>query len=927
MAKYLINGSTLTNISEAIQRKLSKTFKMNPESMPGYIDSIVTDSSAAPNYVIEEVNRVVTQVNTLQNSNTITFLATSDIHYGSTVANMEKMTGDLGHAIALLRNKIAFDFEADLGDKVWGNSNDPNEDVVSEAIFVNDLIGYSPTRMNCIGNHDTYKTSTNQRYAFTNFLNHGAVYGDELNGYCYRDLSDKKVRIFLLNTSESASGTSSGSYTVSSNAQLKWLCSQLMAMDGMTDYQILFMSHIPPDWQIESNVKSNILKILEAFELGNDHTIDGTTYTFSKITRPIIIGWCHGHIHNHKVRTVANINTTRFCIPSAWKGRANEYSGTNASNATYMEYFGETRSGENGFSPSSYAFGTATSTALSIVVINLETRKVNIINYGAHGEKGNREFVYDNANTVEIINNLTNVVNENTSQTAILNSQYYAIISPINNNYTVDSISVTMGGNSANEYISGNIINIPKVTGEIIITATGKEKIVYNVNNLLPKATTATSNAYYGEDYTGDGVNDGYYMDRRISESDSKYDGTYTNDLPGFIATGWIPYTPVANSEESAIYVRGGQFFLDNDGTNEAKYSRIFCWPDTKTPISNQAGARAWCSGDASNLLSNYYTVTRPEGENVNYYKFVPKFNPHASQQDLFKYVRLSFKKVPDEDVIITVGQPIVNSGTVTNYNVAMNLKHITSSNTATSIPSNTNYTTVLTPESNYEITSVVVMEGTNNITANAYNNVTGQITIQAPIKGNITITATATASSSEPDEPSYINQLSNAESYNAGAGTYGKDYNEDGALDGYYTGVRLSESYTSNGAGANTGTSKSSGTDKFATGWIPYSCVADEDHAIYIKNAKIDTSDEYCRIYLYYNKTKAPVGGNTPSYAGGTSIETHYTITRIKEDATNGEYYYKLVLKKNYDGGKYIRFSLKSTNKAPIITFGEPIE
>ena len=925
MTKYLIKESTLTNISKAIQRKLSKTFKMNPESMPGYIDSIVTGSSNAPDYVIGEVNRVVDQVNTLQNSNTITFLATSDIHYGSTVTDMEKMTGDLGHAITLLRNKIAFDFEADLGDKVWGNSGDPNEDVVREAIFVNDLMGYSPVRMSCVGNHDTYKTSTNQRYAFTNFLNYGAVYGDELNGYCYRDLPDKKIRIFLLNTSESASGTDSGSSIVSSNAQLKWLCSQLMAMDGMTDYQILFMSHMPPDWQIHLNIKSNVLKVLEAFELGNDYTIDGTTYTFSKIARPIIIGWCHGHIHNHKVRTVADIDTTRFCIPSAWKNRANEYSGTNANNATYMEYFGEPRSGEDSFGPDSYVFNTATSTALSVVVVNLETRKVSIINYGAHGKKGNREFVYGDADIVGIINNLANVINKNTSQTAVLNSRYYAVISPINDNYIVDSISVTMGGNSANQYVNGNVIDIPKVTGEIIITATGKAKIVYNVDNLLPKATTATSNEYYGEDHTGDGINDGYYMNRRVSESDSKGDGTYTNDLSGFIATGWIPYTPVANNEESAIYVRGGQFFLDNDGTDEAKYSRIFCWPDTKIPISDQGGSRAQGSGPTNHLLSNYYIVTRPEGENVNYYKFVPTFSNPTDHQDAFKYVRLSFKKVPDEDVIITIGQPIVASDIVTNYNVTMTLEHITSSNTVTSIPSNINYTTVLTPESNYEITSIVVMEGANDITTSAYNSVTGQITVQAPIKGNITITAIATAI---PDEPSYVNQLSNAESYNAGAGTYGKDYNGDGVLDGYYIGTRLSENYANgDNAGANTGTSDSGGSDKFATGWIPYTSVADEDHAIYIKNAKIDTSDNHCRIYIYYSKTNAPEGGSTPTYASGAGIETHYTITKIKEDATNGEYYYKLVLKKDYAEGKYIRFSLKNTDKAPIITFGEPIE
>jgi hypothetical protein len=128
---------------------------------------------------------------------------------------MDNMLIDLNYAINLLREKLTFAFEGDMGDKVWGNSKDTTEDTNQEAIYVNSKLGYSPIRFSCCGNHDTYRTSINQRYAFTSYQNYGSSYGNELRGYCYRDLDNKKIRVILLNTSELDDNAYSSTMTIS----------------------------------------------------------------------------------------------------------------------------------------------------------------------------------------------------------------------------------------------------------------------------------------------------------------------------------------------------------------------------------------------------------------------------------------------------------------------------------------------------------------------------------------------------------------------------------------------------------------------------------------------------------------------------------------------------------------------------------------
>lgn len=54
--------------------------------------------------------------------------------------------------------------------------------------------------------------------------------------------------------------------------------------------------------------------------------------------------------------------------------------------------------------------------------------------------------------------------------------------------------------------------------------------------NLLPLSTKADSNAIYGGDYDGNGVNDGYQKNTRIGS-----DGTDRTGATGIYATGYIP--------------------------------------------------------------------------------------------------------------------------------------------------------------------------------------------------------------------------------------------------------------------------------------------------------------------------------------------------------------------------------------------------
>ena len=82
-------------------------------------------------------------------------------------------------------------------------------------------------------------------------------------------------------------------------------------------------------------------------------------------------------------------------------------------------------------------------------------------------------------------------------------------------------------------------------------------------------------------------------------------------------------------------------------------------------------------------------------------------------------------------------------AGAATAYVVTQSLLNVNSSFVGDSVASGSAFSTTLTAETGYTFASVVVSMGGVDITADAYNAVTGEVTI-ASVTGNVTITATA---------------------------------------------------------------------------------------------------------------------------------------------------------------------------------------
>lgn len=597
-------------------------------------DIVQNGGIPVPAYVAEEAERVAGEVLALQNADTLTFLATSDIHYSqdNSVDLMNNFTDDIGNAVHLLRSKINADFEADLGDKAFGATAYPNEDTAGEAMRVIEKLGYTDTRLECLGNHDTHNTTVAQREMFTARRNRGVVYGDTTNGYCYLDVGN--IRVIVLNTSEMGDDTYSSAITMRT-AQLQWLCTVLAEMAGKTGYHILLLSHMPPDWGVTS-AESELLKILKAYETGGRYTVSGTTYDFSATGRADIIGWCHGHLHNHKFRKIAGTDIWRFCIPGALKTRANEYSNkSDYPDAAFQELFGNET-----LTKGDYTIGTATSTAFSVVVIDPVKKIISIINYGAGGAERNRVINYGSAVTYYAISNvLTNVKNSNSATSIAAGAAYSASLTVTAGE--LSSVKVTMGGVDITDSVcKDGAIFIQRVTGNIVITATAIESggddgtdDDFNVTNLVPTATVVNGTAIYN----GVGYKDGYRISGGISES----------ALAGYVMTGAITYKENSDGTHKTIYIRGAA--LDTSDSS-CRWTGL---PENAT-VSNTIQLNGGAT-NAGYRFSDYFTV---ETLGEKYYKMTPKESGFDGYGRTVVGFLMSLKG-SGANLIITLDEPI----------------------------------------------------------------------------------------------------------------------------------------------------------------------------------------------------------------------------------------------------------------------------
>lgn len=228
--------------------------------------------------------------------------------------------------------------------------------------------------------------------------------------------------------------------------------------------------------------------------------------------------------------------------------------------------------------------------------------------------------VKEAAKTYSVTNNLTNCVNSNSATVVEEGAAYNATISPASG-YTLDSVTVTMGGNAVT--VSDGVINITNVTGNIVITAVAEE-VVEEVKNWITNSQNADGSLFVGTNGEA-----GYKSDTRFGTSD----GGERANATGIEATGFIPVTA-----DDTLYFKGVTITTSANETT--------CWYDSDHNFITGGG-----SSTRTVFGTMDGTVTSVKISDI-------KSGAPANNSDKIAYVRIS-ASVIDANSIITKNQPI----------------------------------------------------------------------------------------------------------------------------------------------------------------------------------------------------------------------------------------------------------------------------
>ncbi|MBR3963884.1 MAG: hypothetical protein IKJ80_00565 [Clostridia bacterium] len=211
------------------------------------------------------------------------------------------------------------------------------------------------------------------------------------------------------------------------------------------------------------------------------------------------------------------------------------------------------------------------------------------------------DLVLDTNVYYSITNNLTNCTNSNGATQVVEGGSYFATVTA-NSGYELKSVSATMGGSAVS--VSGGVINIASVTGDIVITAVAEEKAVE------PSYTNLAKNFEVGR-----------------FKSSGAIDATTTDATA---CTDYIPFTP-----GTVVRIKG---FGALDDYNCVQYK------SDKTQFN---------SALATNTVNDtYHTYSYDSATGI-----VTLTSVNAN----FGFIRFSGKLTgTTDDVIITVNEPIV---------------------------------------------------------------------------------------------------------------------------------------------------------------------------------------------------------------------------------------------------------------------------
>jgi hypothetical protein len=374
---------------------------------------------------------------------------------------------------------------------------------------------------------------------------------------------------------------------MTSTEQVAWLTNALNLSNKGADWRSIILSHHPLDWG----------------KAGGKNPVDVIK------TSTGLIASFHGHIHNFLSGTVTDTELPRIAIPNAGYSRENQYGETYGVNWKESTTYSKTP-------------GTAENTSFCVITIDLAARKIYADHYGAGYD---RIIPYDGATvtTHTVTNHLTNVSNSNAS-TVVEEGKPYSATLTADKGYTLESVTVTMGGSSV--AVSGGSIDISSVTGDIVITATAvKTATGGNDKNLVTRSIDPAT----GEVYNGCGYKDGVYGSGA---------GEGSTAAPDFVLTGLIAY---GNDRTAPIYIMGA----DVDTSNSR--CRILGFTSSRE-VSFQSAS--------GNNISTYFNVDIIDVVD-KYYMLTPT-SAFKTATGFTDYLRFSLIG-EGKNLIITIDEPI----------------------------------------------------------------------------------------------------------------------------------------------------------------------------------------------------------------------------------------------------------------------------
>ena len=317
-------------------------------------------------YVGNEADRVAELVRSVQNGNTLTMIAVSDVHYREDADVVVNAIEDMSAAIGAIREQLHIDYCISYGDVIyacWGGEDGLSDrlsyaDGVTDAAGVVKLTqrGFGATpQIRLVGNHDTNSTDSsgtkyftmNQLFGYFGAHNGETERPDDYRNRSYGLIDDdyRKLRIIYLNTSDFGGGSpNKGNYGnlnyYMSAEQTAWLIDALDLSDkeDADEWQIVLMSHVPFDQSSTyldgGMVKNGYPALLKAYEDGSSGSLLDVAYDFSGGKNAATLAlFVHGHTHSYTVDnqhyragtegsyTYPRMMLPRISIPNALPGR------------------------------------------------------------------------------------------------------------------------------------------------------------------------------------------------------------------------------------------------------------------------------------------------------------------------------------------------------------------------------------------------------------------------------------------------------------------------------------------------------------------------------------------------------------------------------------------------------------------------------